>query len=869
MKNHILCVLPALALSLCLTVAVDARALFDSPGDGGLGISPKIMNATPNTQYDQHNVGKMALLITNYGTFGFGYVSSPIINGEEALGCEYPINSQMEYLFAATLWIGAIVGRDTLVSVGGDGWFQMKELYPDSGDAGSIITRSSLKSKNTYSAFAVSEQDFLCTYSDTFTETGLTGSDPIDNRPHIPLNISIQQNSYSWSYDYAEDFVILDFKITNIGAFPIRQLYAAIYVDADVYHSSTGNNGAQDDICGFRRTAAMPADYCITEDTINIAWIADNDGDPTQDGNWSFTSPTAVTGSRVLRSPNEDLEYSFNWWISNTTPTFDFGPRMAGTNEKPFRSFGAHMGTPTGDRNKYYTMSNGEFDYDQLFTAISHTGEGYMPPPKPDLAIDLANGYDTRYLLSFGPFDVQPGDTLPITIAYIAGDNFHVGAQDFQDEFDAFNPSIFYSKLDFSDFGTNSRWASWIFDNPGVDTDTSDSYGRVYPPGQDDSGKFCMKYTYVDTTIWVLDTTVVPAESTLVDTLLAVDSLKMYYAGDGVPDFRGASPPPPPTIHVIPGFGQVTLRWNGQESQNAYDVFARQRDFEGFRVYYAQGDRAQDYVLLASYDLDDYKVYQYNDLLLLWEQVGTPLTMDSLRTLYGPDFLPLNYTSEFDYFVDPHTSKLLYFRAQDWNQSDLSDPRGIHKVYPTASRTDPTDTTSEGFLRYYEYEYVIPNLLPSIPYNFSVTAFDFGSLKTDMGALESSPLTNAVKEYPLPSADEVQANGLGAIVYPNPYRIDAGYADAGFENRDRDRAAERSRAIHFANLPRVCTIRIFTLSGDLVREISHNYPDGGPQSQHEEWDVISRNTQAVVTGLYLYQIESEFGTQVGKLVIIK
>jgi hypothetical protein len=33
--------------------------------------------------------------------------------------------------------------------------------------------------------------------------------------------------------------------------------------------------------------------------------------------------------------------------------------------------------------------------------------------------------------------------------------------------------------------------------------------------------------------------------------------------------------------------------------------------------------------------------------------------------------------------------------------------------------------------------------------------------------------------------------------------------------------------------------------------------------------VISRNTQAVVTGIYIYQISSEMGEQLGKLVIIK
>jgi len=35
------------------------------------------------------------------------------------------------------------------------------------------------------------------------------------------------------------------------------------------------------------------------------------------------------------------------------------------------------------------------------------------------------------------------------------------------------------------------------------------------------------------------------------------------------------------------------------------------------------------------------------------------------------------------------------------------------------------------------------------------------------------------------------------------------------------------------------------------------------------WDLITRNTQAVKTGIYIYTVESEFGTDVGKLVIVK
>ena len=72
------------------------------------------------------------------------------------------------------------------------------------------------------------------------------------------------------------------------------------------------------------------------------------------------------------------------------------------------------------------------------------------------------------------------------------------------------------------------------------------------------------------------------------------------------------------------------------------------------------------------------------------------------------------------------------------------------------------------------------------------------------------------------------------------------------------------------NLPERATIKIFTLDGDMVREIQHE-PGGifTETSSTAWWDLISKNTQAVVSGVYLYSVESELGTQLGKIVIIK
>lgn len=794
------------------------------------------LDETPNWNFEIHKINNLQLAVTNSAQFGLGFAGN-FIDPETGLGapsCEYPAGSNITYLYKAALWAGAVIGRDTLVSVGVDDEYTIQEFWPDAGENGAFVIRSNMKTSLDYSIDAVSEQDFICAFTDTFTDVALTGESQFDNRGHIPIGLKVDQRSYGWSYDYAEDFIIFDYTIRNINVYPVQQLYLGIYVDADSYHQSKqgGGEGFQDDVCGYLHTVPSedPAGFL---DTVRIAWNADNDGDPNPDAGYvfDFTSPTSLTGTSVLRSPNPDLDFSYNWWITNSDPSLDWGPRLSGTDDNPFRDFGTGLGTPYGDEIKYYVMSSGEFDYGQLEAAVNHSSEGWLNPARD--AADFADGYDNRYLFSFGPFDLDPGDTLPITLAYLAGEGFHQDGSDFRDYWNAYSPYEFINRLDFSDLGTNARWANWIFDNPGVDTD-----------GDNDSGEVR----------WVVDST-------------TFDSVPYFYRGDGVPDFQGAAPPPPPALRVVNEFGKIKIRWNGEISENNIDVFSRLKDFEGYHVYYGLGNRRSDYVLLASYDRENYNIYTWDGLVQRWYLSETPVTMDSLRIRFGPDFIPGDYDSPSSPYASDGT--FYYFTEQDWNTSDLSNPHLIHKMYPDARPDDVSDTTDEGYLRYYEYEYVLENIEPSRPYYVTVTAFDFGSRKIALSSLESAPNNNAVLTYALPSTDIVEDEGLRVQVYPNPYRIDGGYASVGYENRERIRSAERSRAIHFYNLPAVCKIRIFTVSGDLVKEIDHYYPEGSPEAQHEAWDVISRNTQSVVTGIYIYQVSSKMGEQMGKLVIMK
>ena len=799
--------------------------------------------AAPSQEVRVHKVGNMHLCVTNYGIFG-NQADASILDPETGLSapsCVFPAGSGIEYLFQGALWIGAIVNEDTLVSHGHDGWQSAFEMWADASPRGNMIKRTIRKSDPEYSPDAVSEADYIAVYSDTLTDASYVATNPEEGRAHAPIGVEIVQKSYSWSYSYAEDFILLDFVIRNIGVNEIRKAFMGIYVDADVGHPGT-NNFFQDDICGFKNTVLSPS-CAELEDVINVAWIADNDGDPNAGGVFDAKSPTAVTGTRVVRTPNPELKTSFNWWVSQGDPTLDWGPIL----QSNARSLGTGgLGTPAGDENKYFFMKNGEFDYDQLFSTINYTAQGWLPPPA-DVALgkNLADGYDTRYLLSFGPFDIAPADSLLVTMAYIGADRFHVRPDDFKKFYDEADPMKFDAVLDFTDLATNAQWAAWVYDNPGVDTDNDGV--RTLPGVEDPIMNPCT-------------------------------GKEIYRFGDGVPDFTGPPPPTPPFMRFTASPGRIAVRWNGKDTEQNLDPFSFQKDFEGYRVYMGSKLILSEFALLTSYDRENYSRHRLNTGFAppRWEMTENPFTLDSLKLIYGQDFDPGRYTSQRDSlpWIDPDNSvTAYYFTSQDFNRSDLGEEGGIYKLYPDAQPGDMiwVEELNDSVDAFYEYEYTIDGVLASQAVYMSVTAFDFGNPSTSLAPLESSPLANAIQIYPVNSADRVEKENLKVTVFPNPYRVDGGYFNAGYERLEGNVVSQdRARRIHFANLPREATIRIYTLDGDLVRELQH--PSGPPLQEGESmmaWDLISRNTQAAVSGVYLYSVESALGNQVGKFVIIK
>lgn len=99
-------------------------------------------------------------------------------------------------------------------------------------------------------------------------------------------------------------------------------------------------------------------------------------------------------------------------------------------------------------------------------------------------------------------------------------------------------------------------------------------------------------------------------------------------------------------------------------------------------------------------------------------------------------------------------------------------------------------------------------------------------------------------------------------VVPNPY-----VGAASFEPQRFAVSGRGERKIEFRNLPANCTIRIYTVTGELVQTLQH---DGNINKGIVEWDLRNRDNLDIAPGLYIYHVDGgSVGTYVGKFAVIK
>jgi hypothetical protein len=111
------------------------------------------------------------------------------------------------------------------------------------------------------------------------------------------------------------------------------------------------------------------------------------------------------------------------------------------------------------------------------------------------------------------------------------------------------------------------------------------------------------------------------------------------------------------------------------------------------------------------------------------------------------------------------------------------------------------------------------------------------------------------------SAAKGDLNNTKPYVVPNPY-----VASASFEPERFAVSGRGERRIEFRGLPQNCTVRIYTLRGELVQTLRHD----GSVNGYIAWDLRSKDNLEIAPGLYIYHIDgAETGAFIGKFAIIK
>ncbi|UCE07455.1 MAG: hypothetical protein JSW07_05320 [bacterium] len=300
--------------------------------------------------WKMHDVGQVRQFISNIGSLWPTGVLWGSWSG--LIYCEFPPNSYEEHVGEGGIWVGALVGSDSLVSVT-TSWHSGQEFYPSAApyDTIWVVNKGDTVDIPYWQDYtAVSDQDFVCRYNDyNVTNVAL----------HTPLYLDVIQTSYAWSSPPLDEMIVFNYYVTSTRN-NLKDVYIAYWLDGNVGYRGQGWEFALDD-------------YSIYEEDQHLGIAMDWPG--RTDGN-AF-SPIGIK----IYPPDDVHEDSLKWtynWIENP----NFGP-------------------PARDGLRYADMAKGEIKEEQREPVGS------------------------QFFISFGPFDMNVGDTLHFIVGELLGEGLN------------------------------------------------------------------------------------------------------------------------------------------------------------------------------------------------------------------------------------------------------------------------------------------------------------------------------------------------------------------------------------------------------------------------------------------------------------
>lgn len=873
------------------------------------------------------NASELQVNITNFGLIG----SMPQTNTSwsDAPSAQWPAGSGVEYLWGAGLWVGGVMIGERLVSTGFalGGGIEMElrpnddvedVIYeatngrisrppgnetaggtriPEAGDDDDDDGEIDEETLNGYDDdedglidedFAqVGNQMMVCTMYDN---TRLASELYAD---HTPLNIKVVQNSYSWENDDADDFVAFEFEITNIGVADIDDVYIGFFADSDIGARSQPGR-ADDDMSGSFDGMVLARDNSYVP--ISVGYMYDDDGDNTvADGYFGIVflgHDIDPTGSRAPKSVKLRTYQNFSGQQS-----FDQGGDPTNDSER-YELLSADSRDPNvneGKENDYrFLVSAGPFSVlppgEKLkFQAALVVGRGLIGLKK-NCAEAALTWYGNYFNTDGRPETGTNGRETQICLGDYSG-----------------TPNPIYSFVaDYMD--TSCVTLPFLLSQPQIsqtdlyfDSERNDyciyvNMDNCFECGRQNGETCTPDNNLIDN--WNCWNPEVPVSAkggcTGVDTR---ENQVHWLVGMA---------PPAPGMRVWPTDNSVHVYWNNK-SEVTKDVRLNEIDFESYRIWRADnwdrpfgssfenGPQSDLWQLISEYDVVNEYIQTRElsngtsvlDTLPLGANTGLEDIVYTPDCLSDPEYAGLYEAMEQVVFADSVGFYADLPQIVDRNNNILPEfsvlepwknvkPTVLDTFFLVIPRPATGPTTQEKVATDY-YEYIDSSVHNGFIYFYSVTATDH-ALKIELdesvnivgAGLAGDPgssFTNTTPGSQAQTPEERESKGTNIYAYPNPATRDA---LAEFQELNPNADDPTGVRVCFANLPLARnTIKIFSLNGDLIQTVDH---DGTTDYGEACWNLVSRNGQEVVSGIYLYVVQSDdgaFDDFIGKFIVIR
>jgi len=703
---------------------------------------------------------------------------------------------------------------------------------------------------------AISQQMFTCEIRDD-TEQAVNSN---SSEKHVPFGLLTRQTTYAFSVPGTNDFTAFDYDIENQSGHMLDSVYVGFFIDQDVGPASLDRYFADD----------LPDPRVPQGDYPQVLTSLDPNYDPAR-----CTVDTVHVRGFTMTDDDGDLGRTVgasSFLLLNCTidPTGVKGPRRVGFRVyRVYSAAGAFTqgGPPTVDLEGYQAMAFG-LSGAQVPAGVDPV-TGFINEERPD----FASKADYFSLCSIGPYlQWQNGEHIDVAVALAVQ---RIDYTKPLNDPDGSAGAARYAAIIGNAIAAQKTYRGQYV-NPQANAPRSDAPGRetalIAPPGQ--------QYDLADCR---------DAESGQARTVKDDDYTWFDLDCDFCTGVEGtvlrhwlaSAPPPNPALRLTPGDRSVTLEWDNL-SEVTPDPASGFLDFKGYRIWKASNFTRP---VGSSGPGDE-----------LWSLLAELRSFDYLRPLR--DSIDTNSDGRRDSLV------LTYPVLLNTQSNERIHPIDIApcKVGTTSLGGDcPRASTAPGDTAYFSgrrlidirpgvatlvdyktpiypvgrYRYVDPNVLNGFVYFYSVTAKDSTGHRDVTGSLgtlaEQEGRRSAVEADGVVPQAEAASSATAVYVVPNPFR---GHAQWDLSPNATDPTGTH---IDFFNMPKDdWVLRIFTLAGDLVQTIrpSDTLVDGKPQREtpsdgQATWNLISRNGQDVVSGIYLFSVESNSETMRGRFVIIR